>query len=100
MRGTQSQHDQTIKTQSNARCRGHQRDGLQKILVNRIARAIKRLFERHILFKAGLLFNRIGQFPEAVGQFYPAGIELEPFREQRIVGFAAGQGGFMHGIIK
>ena len=73
---------------------GMVRQRRQEILVERIAFAVDAHLLGHLRLEAPPLLGRIGQLAEGIGEFHPAGIELEALRHLRIVRGGAGEGGF------
>src|SRR3954471_3318791 len=81
---TACQHDQTVETERYARGLRHRGNGIEKLLVERVALAVAPRLLVHGRRKAAALFGRIGQFAEAIRQFDSAGIDLETFGHARI----------------
>ena len=58
----------------------------EEILVERVALAVDPLLLRHLGLEPAALLGRVGEFAEGVGEFDPAGIELEALGKPRVVG--------------
>ena len=84
MGGAGRQHDQTVEAECDTARRRHVGERPQKVLVDRITLAVDTVLLIHVGGEATALLGRLGQFGEAVGEFDPAGIELEALRETRI----------------
>jgi len=85
------QHRQPIETERDAARSRHLGERGQKILVHRITLAMDALLLTHSRFKARALLGHIGEFAERIGQFHPAGIELEALRHLGAAGLGARQ---------
>src|SRR5712672_2170453 len=83
-RGAGRQHDQSIEAERYSASRRHHREGAEKILIDRIALAVDALLLRHLLLEPLALLAGIGELAEAVREFDPAGVKLEPFGKPRI----------------
>src|SRR5258705_221590 len=69
------EHGQPVDPESDARRLADPPEGVQQLLVERVALAIEPLLERLIGLEAGPLLDRIGQLAEAVGQLEARDIE-------------------------
>jgi hypothetical protein len=76
----------------------HLRESGEQVLVDRVALAVDALLLVHLGLEAAALFGGIGQLAEAIGQFDPASIKLEPLRHPGIIPGLAGQRGLGHRI--
>ena len=90
---TGGQHHQPVKAKRNPACGGHQGQSGKEILVHRIAFAVNPFLFVHLGGEAAALFGGVGQFAKAIGQFHPAGVNLEPLRLARVIGAGAGKRG-------
>ena len=71
------QHHQPVKAERDAAGGRHARQRVEEILVDRVALAMDALFFVHGSFEARALLGNVGQFAKGIGEFYPAGVELE-----------------------
>ena len=78
---TRCQHHQPVKSQRATSSFWHLSHRCNEILVNGIACAIARFFQRHLAFEVGPLERRVGQFGEPVGNLHAAHIQFEPFSD-------------------
>src|SRR5579859_3234427 len=67
--GAGRQHDQAVKAEGRAARRRHQRQGGEKVLVDRVALAVDPRLLVHLQDESPPLLAGVGQFAEAVGQF-------------------------------
>src|SRR3954452_1264724 len=88
---TACKHHHPIEAQRHTACLRHHSHRRQKLLVQRVAFAITPVLFVHGLRESKALLARVSQFAEAVGEFDPAGIDLEAFGHPRITWFDPGQ---------
>ena len=74
---TSRQHHQAVEAERYSAGGRHARQGFEEILVDRVTLAMDPLFFVHGSFEARALFGNVGQLAEGIGEFYPAGVELE-----------------------
>ena len=93
------QHHQTVEAERYAARRRHDRQRVEKILVDRASLAIEARAGGSRLDKTAALLGGIGQFAKAIGDLDAANIKLETLGETRIVRLRARQRRLADGII-
>ena len=78
------EHDQPVEAEGDAARLRHFGERRKEILVERVALAVDPRLLVHFGGEAAALLGRVGQLGEAVGEFDPAGIELEALGDARV----------------